>query len=431
MDIQGNRDLLWLIVVALIVPLVGEFKVNPFQDDYRVSMSIPIFFFSILWIRRYSPLTIGLVVSLSVLAWRSGYYLWDHGSISLEQFLSNQVPPFSYYLVYAILLHLVRVRDYHDQPFVILLIGFGTEIMSGLMEMTLRKQFSPAEFELKRFFYLWVIAMIRNLTVIGVYAMIMFQRERLEKQQKLMLLAGLYEEANYMDKLLAQAKQVSHDIKHIQQQLQEGGLEREEMIRQMRQISVQCHEIHKHLEVIDVGLSRLMKREHVPDEVNVHELMEIALLAGRNYAERKGRQIDFVRHVYGEHPTYPTNMMISILNNLVSNAVEAIERTGMIKITAIDDTDWVHFQVWDNGPGIRPPVERVFAEGYTTKWDEQGKQSTGIGLFHVKSLVEQMGGQVRVWSDQQQRKTEFTISLPLPLQRLERKEERDAHLPCG
>ncbi|SMP32906.1 two-component system, sensor histidine kinase YcbA [Laceyella tengchongensis] len=428
---QRRMDWLWLIAVVLAVPLAGEYNVHPFQDDYRVSMSIPIYFFAILWIRQYSPLTIGLAVSIAVVAWRSGLHAWFYGGVDLDVFISDYLPSFSYYLTYAALLHWVRVRDYHDQPFVILLIGFGTEVMSGMVELMLRKQFGPAEFELRRFTYLWIIAMIRNLTVIGVYAMIIFKRERQEKQQKLMMLAGLYEEAHYMDKLLDQAKQVSHDVKQVQQLLQEGSTDRDEMIQQLRQICVRCHEIHKHLEVIDVGLSRLMKREHAPDEVNVHELLEIVFLAGRNYAERKGRRIEFMRHVYGEHPLYPTNMMLSILTNLVSNAVEAIERSGVIKITAIYDKDWVHFQVWDNGPGIRQPVERVFVEGYTTKWDEQGKQSTGIGLFHVKGLVEEAGGEVKVWSDQQKRETEFTVSLPLPLRRPERKEENHAHLHCG
>ncbi|UWE03700.1 hypothetical protein [Laceyella sacchari] len=299
---QRRMDWLWLIAVVLAVPLAGEYNVHPFQDDYRVSMSIPIYFFAILWIRRYSPLTIGLAVSIAVVAWRSGLHAWFYGGVDLDVFLGDYMPSFSYYLTYAALLHWVRVRDYHDQPFVILLIGFGTEVMSGMVELMLRKQFGPAEFELRRFTYLWIIAMIRNLTVIGVYAMIMFKRERQEKQQKLMMLAGLYEEAHYMDKLLDQAKQVSHDVKQVQQLLQDGNADRDEMIQQLRQICVQCHEIHKHLEVIEVGLSRLMKREHVPDEVNVHELLEIVFLAGRNYASGKGGGLSLCAMSMGNIP---------------------------------------------------------------------------------------------------------------------------------
>ena len=85
-----------------------------------------------------------------------------------------------------------------------------------------------------------------------------------------------------------------------------------------------------------------------------------------------------------------------ILNNLVTNALEALEgaRTPVLDIaTRLEsggDTDYATLSVCDNGPGFqRELLGRVFDPYVTSK-----PKGTGLGLAIVKKIVEEHGGRI-------------------------------------
>ena len=98
-----------------------------------------------------------------------------------------------------------------------------------------------------------------------------------------------------------------------------------------------------------------------------------------------------------------------VIINLVDNAVEAMERRGVIVIETSHDA--VHriarVVVADDGPGI-PPGERdkLFLPYYSTK-----RRGSGLGLAIVRRIVAEHGGNVEV-TDTQPTGTRFTIELP-------------------
>jgi two-component system sensor histidine kinase YcbA len=105
---------------------------------------------------------------------------------------------------------------------------------------------------------------------------------------------------------------------------------------------------------------------------------------------------------------------ISIINNLISNAVEAINETGKIEITAEQIQDWLTIRIQDNGPGIpKQYKEVIFKPGFTLKFDSTGKSSTGIGLTYVKELVEELEGKVVLEEDENGSGTTFILQLPI------------------
>lgn len=84
-----------------------------------------------------------------------------------------------------------------------------------------------------------------------------------------------------------------------------------------------------------------------------------------------------------------------VLVNLVQNAAHAIQKGRTPNITIRSDTDetWVRFQVIDNGKGIEEQkLQEIWSRGYS------GTDSSGLGLFFVRSVVERMGGMVDLWS---------------------------------
>lgn len=148
--------------------------------------------------------------------------------------------------------------------------------------------------------------------------------------------------------------------------------------------------------------------------MRVEALVDIVLRSNQKYARSLGKQIDFSLHTEGVFPLCHVYVSLSLLNNLVVNAVEALNETGTIRIEVKRKQESVVFSVADSGPGIAPKYqEKIFMPGYTTKYDEAGTPSTGIGLAYVKQETERLLGTVRVQAGSDGEDTIFTITLPV------------------
>ncbi|NPD45405.1 MULTISPECIES: ATP-binding protein [unclassified Lentimicrobium] len=90
-----------------------------------------------------------------------------------------------------------------------------------------------------------------------------------------------------------------------------------------------------------------------------------------------------------------------ILINLISNGIKYNDHEEVIiSISAKEENGFFHFNVIDNGKGIREDeIEKVFDIFQTTSnTDKSGSYGTGIGLATVKSIVEGLGGEISVRS---------------------------------
>jgi two-component system NtrC family sensor kinase len=96
--------------------------------------------------------------------------------------------------------------------------------------------------------------------------------------------------------------------------------------------------------------------------------------------------------------------------NLINNAIDAIEKDGLIEVKTWHDDSKIAVSIKDNGPGIAMEHQgRVFDPFFTTK--ETGK-GTGLGLSISFSIIEKMGGVITLRSEPSKGAT-FTIKLPV------------------
>ena len=110
--------------------------------------------------------------------------------------------------------------------------------------------------------------------------------------------------------------------------------------------------------------------------------------------------------------------LLSILKNLVTNAVEAILSTrgrGVVRVDSFVRDNTLHLTVSDDGPGISTRAQRLlFQVGYSTKFNpETGDINRGVGLPAVQYIIQELGGQIQLQSQLGQG-TEFHIQIPLP-----------------
>lgn len=105
------------------------------------------------------------------------------------------------------------------------------------------------------------------------------------------------------------------------------------------------------------------------------------------------------------------NMVLSIINNLLSNAIRYRDATkaSFVFLHVLVTSKGAKISVKDNGIGIEDELQdKIFDKFFRAKDDPQG---SGFGLFIVKSAVENMGGTVEVESTIGQG-TKFTIRIP-------------------
>jgi len=99
-----------------------------------------------------------------------------------------------------------------------------------------------------------------------------------------------------------------------------------------------------------------------------------------------------------------------LLLALIMNAIEAMPRSGVLRLNTSTKEDNVVICVEDNGMGIPPHLlSQLFEPFVTTK--EEGK-GVGLGLAISRRIVERHHGAIDVWSEVG-RGTRFTITIPI------------------
>jgi two-component system CitB family sensor kinase len=108
-----------------------------------------------------------------------------------------------------------------------------------------------------------------------------------------------------------------------------------------------------------------------------------------------------------------TNMLLTIVGNLIDNAIDAAvagRPPARVDIRLIGGCDRdVTIQVTDSGPGVPEELTtRIFTDGFTTKSRDERRHS-GIGLALARRLVTRAGGTITVDCSGP---TTFTVMLP-------------------
>jgi signal transduction histidine kinase len=127
--------------------------------------------------------------------------------------------------------------------------------------------------------------------------------------------------------------------------------------------------------------------------------------------KRAGAKVVFTMDTHGEDNIIA---MISpplfdwVIENLLKNALDAMDGKGTIAVTVKDETSQIIIDVKDTGKGIsKLNISKVFKPGFTTK-----KRGWGLGLTLTKRIVEQYHkGQIHVLQSEVGVGTTFRIIL--------------------
>jgi two-component system sensor histidine kinase YcbA len=178
-------------------------------------------------------------------------------------------------------------------------------------------------------------------------------------------------------------------------------------------IARSIHEIKKDYTRVISGIEKIVQPSARSEGIQFSEIMFIIEQNTNRYLSSLSKNIHITFECRDDFLTDKHYIIASILDNLITNAIEATAIEGTIKVCQECRNDMVVFSVEDAGIGIAPDdYELIFEPGYSTKFSaETGKMSTGLGLAHVRNLTTALDGEIQIQSEAG-RFTLFTIQIP-------------------
>ena len=169
-------------------------------------------------------------------------------------------------------------------------------------------------------------------------------------------------------------------------------------------------EIEKDVKRLETITERFSKIGSVPklDEVDVTKVLADAVGYMRL---RTSKNVNFVletANLSDVKAKLNVPLFEWVIENLIRNAVDAMNGNGEIKITVSDQTQFVYIDICDTGKGIpKSKYKTVFEPGYTTK-----QRGWGLGLSLTKRIIENYhSGKIFVKSSETDKGTTFRIVL--------------------
>ncbi len=146
-----------------------------------------------------------------------------------------------------------------------------------------------------------------------------------------------------------------------------------------------------------------------PKESSMNSVLDHVI----DYMDRRtSNKVEIVRHVPDQEVIVSMNASLFewVIENLCKNAVDAMEGSGRIDISLVEENGRVVIEVADNGKGIRKKdIRNIFTPGFTTK-----QRGWGLGLSLARRIVEDYHkGSIFVKSSEVGKGTTFRIELPV------------------
>ena len=209
-------------------------------------------------------------------------------------------------------------------------------------------------------------------------------------------LAIIGEKAGWMRDLLDEEKfQESENFKEYEQSVDKI----EEHVERARKIT------HNML-----GFARRM--EHRLDDVDINNVLNQTIELLQSHAQISNIKIS--KDFQSELPIIASDQsqLQQVFLNLINNAIDAVEKDGLIEIKTRKKDSHIVVAIKDNGPGMdEEHLKKVFDPFFTTK--EAGK-GIGLGLSVSYNIIKKLGGTIKAESKLSEGAV-FSIKIPIKI----------------
>ncbi|MCH4891260.1 hypothetical protein EZV73_27065 [Acidaminobacter sp. JC074] len=407
---KKNRNHLVLLVV-LATTILGQLYMKPFGTDFRVSLGIIALSVLLLRFNKIPIVLTCTLTGLSIFVFRMVLDVVPQ-THSLVDLLIAHYPSVVFYLFFGLFFKLLNAREVVSKPVVCLVIIALSDVGANTIELIVRGEFrvvSPELLSISIVLTGIIRATISYLLYLSekVYYLIIINKEQREKYKEfVMMRANIKSEIFFMQKSMDDIEQSMKESFALYRKLNQPDLHLDQpdiidMRNRILGISKGIHEVKKDYARIIAGIGNVIPDQGFSKYKDSDEVFEILQDVTDKYIAKTGKKIVFELDNEETFPIFYYSPLLSVLNNLIVNAIDAIRDEGWVRVSVEMDDDMIDFYVTDNGTGIKEKhLGAIFTPGFSTKFDKAtGKMSTGIGLTHVKQIVERsLDGQIDVES---------------------------------
>lgn len=393
-----------MILIALIDALISEVYLDFLGDGFRISVSVillPIIYF---FNRKINPLITAFFIGIVGLFFRG---ILTYISVSSFTYgFANEFYIIIFDIVYGLFYYFMFSRR-DDKSltfwfFTILIADFS----ANTMELFSRLGVLDSE-SIHLLNTLLFVALIRSLFAIVIvlvfkaYKRLLSREEHEERYRNLLtFISDLKGELYFMKSNMESIEAVMGDAYTLFENLTEEGHKNSEL---SLQIAKDVHEIKKNYYRVVTGIEQISQTTLEYNYMNLHELFSILETSMHRELDLQNRQIDVFFNSKDDVIVDQHYMIMSILRNLVTNAIESMDEKsyGRIDVNHIIIEEDHLFTIVDNGKGIKEKdIPYIFDSGYSTKFNRiTGDIYRGLGLTLVRDIVEKtFGGSISVAS---------------------------------
>lgn len=382
------------LLVAITTTLFGQIYLRPFYTDFRFSMGVVVIgLFLLLYDLKKTDL---IFTAFVILSFRC--FLAIQNGFTLITALESHYPSAAYYLLYSLCLYGSKIKLKLQQPLYAFIILFLSDSLSNWAELILRGDlhYFTIPFTSQPIF---MTAVLRSTLILTAFFLVKFYPEMFEKEKEKRKMASwilnqskLYGEVTFIrkseediEKAMMKAHALYRDTREHVEKLP-GHLD---IPRKVLSISRDVHEIKKDYRRIRQALTALIPTDFPQNAITAKELILYLCDDLDQLSQNQNKTILFKAHLAEDLPENHLYDCISLINNLMVNAIDSIALNGTIDLFfSSDGLHWV-IEVRDTGEGIMPEeIPLIFDPGYSTKYDPTtGDMSTGIGLAQVQYIA--------------------------------------------
>lgn len=405
---------------SVLIIFAAQFNINLYNSDFMIAVAVILFSLFAFILGRYPILPITLIVAPGVFLTRVLFYFLQTGTV--QGSLLSYGPEIVFYLSYGIFIYLYFNRiDFKITKSYMLLPIVVIDYIANLFELLLRNGIYTFTIQLQ--FILIIVAILRTVLVGSFWVALEYQnfsllrQEHAQRYKKLiMLISRLKSEVIWMDKNSSLIENTMNTSYKLYEQLK--AKEMTALSEEALSVAKDIHEIKKEYNLIIRGISEALNNSLKDEGMNISKIIQMLQDNIDLEAKENNKEINWEIKIGYDFYTNKQYYLLSILRNLLNNALDATENKVYIKFILENQENDIILYITDNGNGIsKEYMDYIFNPGFSTKINySTGEVKRGLGLSLVRDLVEkELSGKISVISDS----TGTTFKIILPKKNLE------------
>lgn len=414
------------ILISIIIGLLSQVFFEPVMSDFRISLAIiilPICFYTL---ENINIMKVGFLSAIAVYFIRVSTYFFSLG-LELEALsngMRNFFPEMFFYLTYFAIFKLITSKMYEKKINKIFIICLYADFLGNFIEILFRYFMNTEKITTGLILGLILIALLRSiiiwilLNITSKYKIFILRKEHDNRYKRLLYTTSkLKTELYWMEKSMKSTEELMGDAYSLYTNIS-SNTNSNTWSKDSLDIAKNIHEIKKDNLLVLRGLEEVLENDKEDKGLYLSEIYDILQSSLKVQISKDNKKVKLFLRYKNDIYTKNHYCIMSVLRNLIMNAIDAIKNKGNIYVhqyqRSIKDVPYYVFTVEDDGVGIKDSeIKHIFSPGFSTKINyKTGNINRGLGLSIVKEVIyKSLSGFIEVESKEDQG-TKFTIYIP-------------------